>query len=129
MNLLSKLHKVFLVGGIMRTGKLLMSLPHSWPREYLPGKAIGQAPPDTIPRVPNPPLFSDLVNLPGDLRGVAVPTPPTLATSSVIQPWHAPSEKHCFGICKSVAMVSRPAPVVTFVLAPIPDLRTNSVPA
>lgn len=29
----------------------------------------------TIPRVPNPPLASDLANLPGDLRGVAVPGP------------------------------------------------------
>jgi cytochrome c peroxidase len=33
-----------------------------------------QAPPDpTISRVPNPPLRSDLTNLPGDLRAVAVP--------------------------------------------------------
>ncbi len=32
-----------------------------------------------IARVPNPPLASDLANLPGDLRGVAVPTPPNLA--------------------------------------------------
>jgi cytochrome c peroxidase len=29
----------------------------------------------TIPRVPNPPLASDLANLPGDLRAVAVPLP------------------------------------------------------
>jgi hypothetical protein len=27
----------------------------------------------TIPRVPNPPLSSDLTNLPGDLRAVPVP--------------------------------------------------------
>lgn len=33
----------------------------------------------TIPRVPNPPLASDLANLPGDLRAVAVPGPPNLA--------------------------------------------------
>jgi cytochrome c peroxidase len=32
----------------------------------------------TIPRVPNPPLASDLANLPGDLRAVPVPTPPNL---------------------------------------------------
>src|SRR4026207_711117 len=32
----------------------------------------------TIPRVNNPPLASDLVNLPGDLRAVAVPTPSNL---------------------------------------------------
>lgn len=39
----------------------------------------GQATPDaTIPRVPNPPLSSDLANLPGDLRAIAVPTPPNL---------------------------------------------------
>jgi cytochrome c peroxidase len=34
----------------------------------------------TIPRVPNPPLASDLVSLPGDLRAIAVPQPPDLAT-------------------------------------------------
>ena len=32
----------------------------------------------TIPRVPNPPLPSDLANLPGDLRDVDVPGPPNL---------------------------------------------------
>ncbi|MFO1092483.1 MAG: cytochrome c peroxidase [Planctomycetaceae bacterium] len=38
-----------------------------------------QAPPDTtIPRVPDPPLNSDLVNLPGDLRAVVVPGPTNL---------------------------------------------------
>lgn len=41
---------------------------------------LAQAPPDaTIPRVPNPPLASDLANLPGDLRTVAVPRPSNLA--------------------------------------------------
>jgi cytochrome c peroxidase len=41
---------------------------------------LAQAPPNaTIPRVPNPPLSSDLVNLPGDLRAVAVPRPSNLA--------------------------------------------------
>jgi hypothetical protein len=40
---------------------------------------LGQATPDTIiPRVPDPPLNSDLINLPGDLRAVAVPTPSNL---------------------------------------------------
>ena len=40
---------------------------------------LGHAPPDTtISRVPNPQLFSDLINLPGDLRAIAVPTPPNL---------------------------------------------------
>ena len=39
-----------------------------------------QTPPDgTIPRVSDPPLDSDLANLPGDLRGVAVPFPPNLS--------------------------------------------------
>src|SRR4029079_5726971 len=34
---------------------------------------LAQAPPNTtIPRVPNPPLNSDLANLPGDLRAVPV---------------------------------------------------------
>jgi cytochrome c peroxidase len=41
--------------------------------------ALAQAPGDaTIPRVPDPPLASDLANLPGDLRAVAVPAPPNL---------------------------------------------------
>src|SRR6186713_3128551 len=38
-----------------------------------------QDPPDTpVPRVPNPPLASDLANLPGDLRAVEVPGPSNL---------------------------------------------------
>src|SRR6476619_7698803 len=41
--------------------------------------ALAQAPPNTtIPRVPNPPLSSDLANVPGDLRAVAVPGPSNL---------------------------------------------------
>src|SRR5262245_53403188 len=32
----------------------------------------------TIPRVPNPPLMTDLTALPGDLRAVEVPLPPNL---------------------------------------------------
>src|SRR6476619_4288978 len=32
----------------------------------------------TIARVPNPPLASDLVNLPGDLRSITVPEPGNL---------------------------------------------------
>lgn len=40
--------------------------------------AFGQTEADTIPRVPNPQLSSDLVNLPGDLRKIAVPAPPNL---------------------------------------------------
>src|SRR5262245_54611797 len=32
----------------------------------------------TIPRVPNPPLMSDLTALPGDLRAVEAPLPPDL---------------------------------------------------
>src|SRR6476620_2162468 len=41
--------------------------------------AHAQAPPDTpIPRVANPPLPSDLTNLPSDLRAVEVPGPPNL---------------------------------------------------
>ena len=40
---------------------------------------FAQTPPDsTILRVPNPPLSSDLANLPGDLRAVAVPGPSNL---------------------------------------------------
>ena len=44
------------------------------------GVAWAQAPPDaTVSRVPNPPLSTDLVNLPGDLRAVSVPGPSNLA--------------------------------------------------
>jgi hypothetical protein len=44
------------------------------------GLAHAQAPPDaTIPRVRNPPLDSDLLNLPGDLRAVDTPLPPNLS--------------------------------------------------
>ena len=38
-----------------------------------------QAPSGTIPRVPDPPLQSDLNNLPGDLRAVTAPGPDNLA--------------------------------------------------
>jgi cytochrome c peroxidase len=38
----------------------------------------GVLPDATIPRVPNPPLDSDLASLPGDLRAVAVPAPSNL---------------------------------------------------
>ena len=41
---------------------------------------LAEAPPDTtIPRVRNPPVQTDLDNLPGDLRAVAVPVPSNLA--------------------------------------------------
>lgn len=41
--------------------------------------ALAEAPPDgTIPRVPNPPLASDLASLPGDLRAVVPPAPSNL---------------------------------------------------
>ena len=40
---------------------------------------IGSTQDGTIPRVSNPQLASDLVNLPGDLRGVAVPGPGDLS--------------------------------------------------
>jgi cytochrome c peroxidase len=40
---------------------------------------FAQTPPDaTIARVPNPPIASDLINLPGDLSAVAVPSPSNL---------------------------------------------------
>ncbi len=44
------------------------------------GMSWAQTPPNaTIPRVPNPPLSTDLPSLPGDLRAVAVPGPTNLA--------------------------------------------------
>jgi cytochrome c peroxidase len=52
---------------------------------FMPGVIVlAQAPPNTtIPRVPNPPLSSDLTNLPGDLRAVPVPTPSPSAPSDL----------------------------------------------
>jgi cytochrome c peroxidase len=52
-------------------------------RADLPGGPEQPAHPEhanniTIPRVPDPPLATDLVNLPGDLRAVAVPGPANL---------------------------------------------------
>lgn len=41
--------------------------------------APDMSPDMTIPRVPNPQLSSDLLNLPGDLRKVPVPAPPNLS--------------------------------------------------
>ena len=81
MNLLSRLHKFSLIEGIaiMRIGKLLITAAAFVAAGVLStGRAVGTAPPDIIPRVPNPPLFSDLINLPGDLRAVAVPAPANL---------------------------------------------------
>lgn len=43
--------------------------------ETINGAAVTAAVDVTIPRIANPPLASDLANLPGDLRGVAVPGP------------------------------------------------------
>jgi cytochrome c peroxidase len=40
--------------------------------------AVSQADDMAIPRVPNPPRSSDLMNMPGDLRAIPVPTPPNL---------------------------------------------------
>jgi len=40
--------------------------------------AVSHADDITIPRVPNPPRSSDLMNMPGDLRAIPVPTPPSL---------------------------------------------------
>jgi cytochrome c peroxidase len=41
--------------------------------------ALAEAPPDaTIPRVPDPPLASDLIHLPGDLGAIAAPAPSNL---------------------------------------------------
>jgi cytochrome c peroxidase len=80
MNLPSRLHKLFLVKGIRRIGKLAIIAAAFFATGVLiAGKTVSQASPDTvIPRVLNPPLSSDLVNLPGDLRAVAVPMPPNL---------------------------------------------------
>jgi cytochrome c peroxidase len=80
MNVLRRLHKLFLVGGIVRIGKLLIiAAAFVAAGVLIDGRAIGQAPSNTVIfRVPNPPLSSDLINLPGDLRAVAVPTPPNL---------------------------------------------------
>ncbi|MGH9754473.1 MAG: cytochrome-c peroxidase, partial [Blastocatellia bacterium] len=80
MNLLSRLHKFFFVEGVIRIGKvLIIGAAFVTAGVIIAGKAVSQAQSETvIPRVPNPPLSSDLRELPGDLRAVAVPTPPNL---------------------------------------------------
>jgi hypothetical protein len=80
MDSLSRVHKFLFVEGIMRIGKLLIiGAAFVGASVIITGKAAGQAPSDTvIPRVPNPPLSTDLDQLPGDLRAVAVPTPSNL---------------------------------------------------
>jgi cytochrome c peroxidase len=45
---------------------------------FNPGAGSSASPDGTIPRVPNPPPASDLSNLPGDLRAIAVAGPPNL---------------------------------------------------
>lgn len=49
----------------------------------IPGNLVNAVTPTptdgTIARVPNPPLASDLTNLPGDLRAIPVPEPPNLS--------------------------------------------------
>src|SRR5262245_28262840 len=80
MNKLSRLHRFFCVAGITRFGKLLIiGAAFVAAGVIIAGNAVGQAQSDIIiPRVPNPQLENDLNNLPGDLRAVAVPTPPNL---------------------------------------------------
>jgi hypothetical protein len=80
MNLPNRLHMFLFAEGSMRIGKLLIiGAVFAAAGVIIAGNAVGQAQSDTtIPRVPNPPLNSDLVSLPGDLRAVAVPTPPNL---------------------------------------------------
>ena len=80
MNLQSRLHKSLFADGIVRTVKLLiMAAAFVAAGVLCGGKVVGGAATDpVIPRVPNPPLFSDLISLPGDLRAVAVPAPTNL---------------------------------------------------
>jgi cytochrome c peroxidase len=80
MNIQSRLHRFFFAEGIMRIGKLLIiGAAFVGAGVIIAGNVIGQAQLDTtIPRVPISPLISDLDNMPGDLRAVAVPTPPNL---------------------------------------------------
>ena len=74
----NRLLRFFLAGGIVRITKLMIITAAFVTASLLiSGKTIGQSD-RVIPRVPNPPLASDLLSLPGDLRAVAVPTPPNL---------------------------------------------------
>jgi cytochrome c peroxidase len=79
MDLLSRLHKVFCVEGVVRTGKLLMiGAAFVGAGVIITGKVAGQPSDTEILRVSNPPLNSDLLNLPGDLRAITVAMPPNL---------------------------------------------------
>src|SRR5262245_22395755 len=80
MNLPGRPHKFFFVERIMQIGKLLIiTAAFVAAGVIIAGRAVSQAQSDTvIPRVPNPPPQADVDVLPGDLRAVAVPTPPNL---------------------------------------------------
>ena len=80
MDLLSRLRKSFLVEGNTRVAKLLIIAAAfiAVVAVLIAGEDVGQAQSGVIPRVLNPPLTSDMVNLPGDLRAIPVPTPPNL---------------------------------------------------
>jgi len=79
MKLPSRVREIILDGGIIRIVKLLVIVAAFLAAGVLTDRnAVGQS--DlVIPRVPLTQLATDLLNLPGDLRAVAVPTPPNLA--------------------------------------------------
>src|SRR5215471_14104030 len=79
MKLPSRGREIILDGGIIRIVKLLVIATAFLAAGVLTDRAaVGQSDP-VIPRVPLTQLVSDLQNLPGDLRAVAVPSPPNLA--------------------------------------------------
>lgn len=79
MNLRNRLRRFFLTVRIVRIAKLMITAAAFITAGVLiSGKTSGQSE-RVIPRVPNPPLASDLLSLPGDLRAVAVPAPPNLS--------------------------------------------------
>src|SRR5262245_47584853 len=115
MNLPSRLHNFFFLKEIKRFGKfLIITAAFVAAGVIIAGRTVSQAQSDiVITRVPNPPLQADLDVLPGDLRAVAVPTPSNLndfvRDPVMARPW----VRRSFGICKSEAMMCRPARVAT----------------
>ena len=79
MKLPSRVRELILAGGIIRIAKLLIIAASFLAAGVLTDRnAVGQSD-IVIPRVPLTQLVSDLTSLPGDLRAVAVPTPPNIA--------------------------------------------------
>ena len=79
-----------------------------------------------FPHVPNPPLQTDLNNMPGDLRAVVAPEPSNLGDFvKNRQAAIALGKALLWDTCRSAATASRPARAATSAPAPIRGRRTR----